>query len=355
MENKKGNLNSIILFVFLIFVSIFVLTPIVYGKTIDHNKKNIDIESGVEETSVGENNTTTIKEEIVTIIQDSEEIQTTQAISLTQNTTMSTTEAATKVVTTKPKETTSSTKKEEITKNSASYPLTYSDSSCSIVVDKIWFEDAWCYVAKLKFTDYSRFGTAPANGMHMNGLETTSHFANRYGAIFAVNGDYACPDTGNTAIRSGIVYTDKNCKTPAVYNAHTGIFNSPSNLGIEGELFSTLVKEKKVTDSFTFWSWVVVKNGKVVKFDDTSRAQRTTIGSNGNPGEIIIVVSEGRYADGKSAGLTFNQCGRLMKELGCITAVPLDGGGSSTMYFNGKILNSVKGNERAIRDFVYFK
>lgn len=248
------------------------------------------------------------------------------------------------------------TKEVATTKASAiNYPLTYADNTCSITIERKWYEDAWCYIAKLSFSDYDRFGTAPANGTHLNGFETTSSFANRYGAIFAVNGDYACPDTGNTAIRSGIVYTDKNCKVPAVYNAHTGIFDSPSNLGIFGELFSTLVAEKKVTDSFTFWSWSIVKNGEVVHFDDTSRAQRTFIGSNGNSGEIIVVVSEGRYADGESAGLTLNQCGKLMKELGCVTAVPLDGGGSSTMYFKGKVINSAKGQERAVRDFVYFK
>lgn len=235
------------------------------------------------------------------------------------------------------------------------YPLTYTDNTCSIVVEKEWFENAWCYIAKLSFSDYGRFGTAPANGAHLNGTETTSCFAQRFGAVFAVNGDYACPETGNTAIRSGVVYTDKNCWTPAVYNAHTGVFDSPTNLGIQGQLFSTLVEEKKVTDSFTFWSWSVVKNGEVVPSEDTGRAQRTTIGSSGKPGEIIVVVSEGRYVDGESAGLTFEQCGRLMKKLGCTTAVPLDGGGSSTMYFNGRVLNSAKYNQRAVRDFVYLK
>lgn len=235
------------------------------------------------------------------------------------------------------------------------FPLTYSDESCSIVVERRWYENAWCYIATLKFSDYNRFGTAPANGTHLNGTETTSSFANRYGAIFAVNGDYACPETGNTAVRSGIVYTDKNCYVPAIYNAHTGIFDSPTNLGVSGRLFSELVTEKKVTDSFTFWSWSLVKNREVIPFDDTSRAQRTFIGSDGTPGKVIVVVSEGRYADGESAGLTFTQCGHLMKELGCTTAVPLDGGGSSTMYFNGEVLNSAKRQERAVRDFVYLK
>jgi exopolysaccharide biosynthesis protein len=35
--------------------------------------------------------------------------------------------------------------------------------------------------------------------------------------------------------------------------------------------------------------------------------------------------------------------------------IPLDGGGSSTMVFQGKILNSAKAGQRSVVDFVYFK
>lgn len=242
-------------------------------------------------------------------------------------------------------------------KKTVEFPVSYSDESCSITVERKWYEDAWCYIAKLKFSEYDRFGTSSANGTYLNGYETTSHFAERCGAVFAVNGDYSCPETGNTSVRSGIVNTDKTCCSwlPAIYNSNTGVFNSPTNLGITGADFDTLVKEGKMTDTFSFWAFSVVKDGEVVEVEDSARAQRTLIGSNGNAGEIIVVVSEGRYVDGESAGLTYKQCGRLMKELGCTIAVPLDGGGSSTMYFNGKVLNSAKGNERAVRDFVYFK
>ena len=46
-----------------------------------------------------------------------------------------------------------------------------------------------------------------------------------------------------------------------------------------------------------------------------------------------------------------------MKSLGCEMAYNLDGGGSSTMYFNGKVINnptsgrSIK--ERSVSDIVY--
>ena len=56
-----------------------------------------------------------------------------------------------------------------------------------------------------------------------------------------------------------------------------------------------------------------------------------------------------------SPGLTYSQCARLLGEKGCIFGVPLDGGGSSTMVFQGKVLNSAKAGQRSVVDFVYFK
>lgn len=87
-------------------------------------------------------------------------------------------------------------------------------------------------------------------------------------------------------------------------------------------------------------SWLGYKKGYDLKSEDT---------------DANTVLSTFGWGMRHTAGLTLTQCGRLMKELGCVTAVPLDGGGSSTMYFNGKVLNSAKGNERAVRDFVYLK
>mgnify|MGYP003295883281 CR=1 FL=1 len=70
---------------------------------------------------------------------------------------------------------------------------------------------------------------------------------------------------------------------------------------------------------------------------------------------IWVVVSEGRKRDGESTGLTAYEEAQLMLKLGCTYAIGLDGGGSSTMYFRGKVLNSAAGQERAVVDFVYFK
>ena len=72
--------------------------------------------------------------------------------------------------------------------------------------------------------------------------------------------------------------------------------------------------------------------------------------------KLLVTVSyEIENTKIKSAGLTYSQCARLLGEKGCVFGIPLDGGGSSTMVFQGKILNSAKAGQRSVVDFVYFK
>ena len=79
------------------------------------------------------------------------------------------------------------------------------------------------------------------------------------------------------------------------------------------------------------------------------------MGTNGKAGDIWIIVADGDKNDKQSSGLTSYECAKLLQEKGCIFGIPLDGGGSSTMVWKGKVLNAVKGNERAVVDFVYFR
>ena len=45
----------------------------------------------------------------------------------------------------------------------------------------------------------------------------------------------------------------------------------------------------------------------------------------------------------------------IFKSYGCTYAYNLDGGGSATLYFNGKVMNKLIGNtQRPCADFLYF-
>lgn len=238
--------------------------------------------------------------------------------------------------------------------DSISYPLSYGDATCSITVNKEWYQNAYCYIAHVALSDYSRLATTCGNGTY-GGYETASSAANRVGAILCINGCYSAPCLDYGVVRNGTVCNDKPCYVPAIYNGNTGIFSSPEAAGIAGNSLSSLASSGQVKDTFCFGPAILV-NGSVVGGNDTSRAQRTFMGTTGRAGEFYLVVTEGRNVDGKSAGLTYKECASLLQSKGCTFGIPLDGGGSSTMVFNGKVLNHLQGgSERAVVDFIYIK
>lgn len=104
--------------------------------------------------------------------------------------------------------------------------------------------------------------------------------------------------------------------------------------------------------------WTLIVNGKIDYTYTRSelikafghpyqRHPRTLIGQKGN-GDIVWVVADGRRAT--SRGIDITQSAQIMFDLGCVTAANLDGGGSSEMIVNNKIVNrpSDSGHERSI-------
>ncbi len=66
-------------------------------------------------------------------------------------------------------------------------------------------------------------------------------------------------------------------------------------------------------------------------------------------GKLIFMAIEGRFPR-KAEGATLTQTAQLLKEIGCIEALNLDGGGSSCLLINGKetITPSDKTGQRAV-------
>jgi hypothetical protein len=78
------------------------------------------------------------------------------------------------------------------------------------------------------------------------------------------------------------------------------------------------------------------------------RAPRTAVGQLAD-GRVIFVVTDGRRP-GYSVGMTNFELAQTLVRLGAVTASGFDGGGSSTLAFDGRILNrpSDPGGERAV-------
>ena len=239
------------------------------------------------------------------------------------------------------------------------WPKTYKDDGVSITIYKVTGYgggNTTCYIADVQLTDYTRFFTACGKNKY-GGQSGTSAAAKLQNAVLAINGCYSAPNLGYTVVRRGIIHNgaDRNLCLPAVYSSKTGLFSNDWE-GQRNDLIGKNVKELVdaglVTDTFCFGPPILV-DGIVTGGTGGGRAQRTFIGTNGTPGHLLLCVSNGRYSDGVSAGLTYQEMGQLMKDYGCNFGIPLDGGGSSTMVFKGQILNQLaNGQERTwIVDF----
>ncbi len=103
----------------------------------------------------------------------------------------------------------------------------------------------------------------------------------------------------------------------------------------------------------------LLKEGKIVKdyarerFASslyTKRHPRTAIGVTQNS-DVIWVVVEGRWSF--SQGVTLMELAEIMKRLGCVDAINLDGGGSSALCAGGLLLNRPsEGVERPVANAI---
>ena len=215
--------------------------------------------------------------------------------------------------------------------NVLSYPLTYSDATASITVYKENYNGSNVYAAHVQLSDYSRFYGAYLGGQVLSSVASDK--------ILAINGDWAAPN-GYTLIRNGQMIVQSNMPEGA-YSAYNGLLWYGQS-GYDG-----------ATETFCFGP-AFLMNGSVIGGNMSSRAQRTFIGTTGVPGDLWLCVTDGRYVDGYSAGLTEYECAVYLQSKGCTFGVPLDGGGSTEMIFRGQILNSVA-SERPLSDALFIK
>jgi len=158
------------------------------------------------------------------------------------------------------------------------------------------------------------------------------------------------------------VYTDSSKKIPFASQRPIHFFrDSVENINLN------YVKNKTRKNSPSFQKWkmktaigggpVLLQDGEVKITNNEERKfggkavnnpePRTAIGYTKDQ-KIIILVCEGRSAD--AAGLSLVQLAKIFKDLGCVEALNLDGGGSSCMLINGKETNtpSSKGVQRPV-------
>lgn len=236
----------------------------------------------------------------------------------------------------------------------------YRDGDISIEISYMRTLDTNIYIADIEINDPSYLNTALAEGSFGRNLtDTTSSIATQNDAILAINGDYYGFRDSGYVMRNGYLYRTEPAKDPE--QEDLVIFEDGSiDILREADISAEAIKGMGATDIFSFGPGLVMNGEITVDSDDeVERAQvtnpRTAMGII-SPLHFLFVVSDGRTDE--SIGLSLFELAQLMQKMNCVTAYNLDGGGSSTMWFNGKVLNrpTTFGEtivERKVSDIVY--
>ena len=214
------------------------------------------------------------------------------------------------------------------------------------------------YAADVELASAQVLKTALAGDLYGRNITAkTSEIAAGNGAVLAINGDFYGARESGIVIRNGVLYRDSAAKDTEVLVIYAdGSFEIVSGDGLRAEA----LLDAGAWQAFSFGPGLV-ENGvlSVSANDEVGRSMssnpRTAIGTLGE-GHYVFLVSDGRT--GASEGLSLYELAQLMAALGCTQAYNLDGGGSSTMVFQGELVNNPTTNgkrisERSVSDIVY--
>ena len=236
---------------------------------------------------------------------------------------------------------------------------TSSEQSVTTDLSQYRYLDTTIYVVDVYTSDPSQLLTALANDSYgRNITATTSQIAEAHDATVAINGDFYGARNAGYVIRNGVLFRDKAASSDqedlVIYS------NGTMAVVSEGTVSAQQLLDDGAWQVFSFGPGLVVDGVVSVDAnDEVGRAMasnpRTAIGQVSD-GHYVLVVADGRTSE--SVGLSLQELATFMKEeLGVTCAYNLDGGGSSTLWYQGSVVNNPTSGhgvkERSVSDIVY--
>ncbi len=191
--------------------------------------------------------------------------------------------------------------------------------------------------------DPSRINLVSSSKINNRGQQMTD-FSKEQKAIVAINAS-GFSRSGTRLIPTGTVIQDGKVTSVGNPNRHGGGligFNKDNVLVLTTESAENAIK-KGMRDAVTFGPFLIV-NGKSAEVNGNGGwgyANRTAIAQR-KDGIVLFLVIDGRGANG-SNGISIKDMITLFEKYGAYNAANLDGGGSSVLTINGKLINEPRG------------
>ena len=229
--------------------------------------------------------------------------------------------------------------------------MSYRSADLSVDIDVVEQDGHVFYVAEVYFSSMDNFMPVFANGKFHNGYQTVSQMSQENDAVFAVNSDSCSVEDYGIIVRYGEVYRD------ILAADHMAVYNDGSLKTFPDRNISAEYLIKKGALHVFVFGPKLLNGGKPIDNFMYSHIRsphpRTAVGMI-EPYHYYFVVVDGR--SDYSSSITLEDLSKFMADLGCVDAYNLDGGGSSTMVLNGKLINKPEGGteEREIDGAILF-
>jgi exopolysaccharide biosynthesis protein len=238
--------------------------------------------------------------------------------------------------------------------------LQHNSDTMEISIEQYQEEGLVYFVADILVKDPAQLAYAFSYDTFRGARESVSDIADRNASVLAINGDFCGFHNEGVIIRGGEVFRRQNSRRHLMIVDQNGDMSVLTDRREKQGLVANRLEKEGTLHTFEFGP-VLVKDGEVCDlpsnfFISTREDQaepRTAIGQIG-PLHYIVIVADGRQP-GYSDGATLPQLQDLFLQHGAQFAFNLDGGGSTTLYFNGAVINHPSsGDERRVSDIVMF-
>ncbi|SHI80596.1 phosphodiester glycosidase family protein [Desulfosporosinus lacus] len=191
----------------------------------------------------------------------------------------------------------------------------------------------------LKITDPGRVKVAATSHLGKMGAKAED-IAKENGAIAVINGGaFEDPEgKGNGGQPLGILISDGHILHKDPVSSFNIIGLNRDDVLVLGHYTLNQIKQMDIRDAVTFSPFLVVDGKPSITHGDGGWgiAPRTAIGQT-KEGNILMLVIDGRQIG--SLGATLKDVQDIMLENGAYNVANLDGGSSTVLYYNGKIVN----------------
>ncbi|MBR3624427.1 MAG: phosphodiester glycosidase family protein [Selenomonadaceae bacterium] len=221
--------------------------------------------------------------------------------------------------------------------------------------------DGSAYFGKVSYQGYVTLNgvTQPVSGVNCARDKDNLVLYNRFYGEFTKTNEYGMEYTAQNGVITAI--NKSNSKIPqhgVVISVHGKAMEAFKDImvGDTADVFETLGEPWDSMNEILGAGPLLIENGQVhvtSKEEEfpadigRGRAPRTGFGVT-EQGDYIFAVVDGRQK-GYSRGCTLTEFAELMRSFGAVNALNFDGGGSSAMIVDGKLVNSPSdGKERAV-------